>query len=138
GDRVGGVVEPVDVVEEEGDRHEGDHHQQGAVHDVYACLTMTPSSRLATSSHRSVAASRKSKISFHLMTAIGSRSWSNSSTMASWCSRSASCSSSLTLAAISRTPSRRSSAATACEMRSTDSHTMSTRRFAPFLTRVIL
>ena len=35
------------------------------------CLTTTPSSRLPTSSQRSVAASRKSKISFHLMTAIG-------------------------------------------------------------------
>ena len=37
------------------------------------CLTTTPSSRLATSSQRSVASSRKSKISFHLITAIGSR-----------------------------------------------------------------
>ena len=44
----------------------------------YPCLTMTPSSTLATSSQRSVAASRKSSVSFHLMIAIGSRSSSNS------------------------------------------------------------
>ena len=50
---------------------------------AYPFLTITPSTRLPTSSQRSVAASRKSKISFHLITAIGSRSWSNSSTMES-------------------------------------------------------
>ena len=39
---------------------------------------MTPSSTLATSSQRSVASSRKSSVSFHLITTIGSFSSSNS------------------------------------------------------------
>ena len=43
----------------------------------YPCLTTTPSSTLATSSQRSVASSRKSSTSFHLITEIGSVSSSN-------------------------------------------------------------
>ena len=49
------------------------HCQQRGDPSAQPCLTTTPSSRLPTSSQRSVAASRKSKISFHLMTVIGSR-----------------------------------------------------------------
>ena len=46
---------------------------------------MTPSSTFATSSQRSVASSRKSSVSFHFMTTIGSRSSSNSRLTACWC-----------------------------------------------------
>ena len=61
----------------------------------YPCLTMTPSRTLATSSQRSVASSRKSSVSFHFMTTIGSRSSSNSRLTACWWMRSASFSSRL-------------------------------------------
>ena len=51
---------------------------------------MTPSRTLATSSQRSVASSRKSSVSFHFITTIGSRSSSNSRLTACWWMRSAS------------------------------------------------
>ena len=68
GDRVGGVVKAVDEVENERDDDQRDDCEKVGIHPRgQACLTTTPSSTLATSSQRSVAASRKSRISFHLM-----------------------------------------------------------------------
>ncbi len=78
GNRVGGVVKAVDEIENERDEDQrGDREEVGIHPLLQACLTTTPSSTLATSSQRSVAASRKSRISFHLMIAIGFCSSSN-------------------------------------------------------------
>ena len=70
GDRIRRVVKPVDVVENERRQDDGADDVNLRHHGMvsrYAFLTTTPSRRLATSSQRSVASSRKSRISFHLM-----------------------------------------------------------------------
>ena len=104
-DRVRGVVKAVDVVEDERDDDERDDCEEVGIHPRrQACLTTTPSSTLATSSQRSVAASRKSRISFHLMIVTGFCSSSNSRRTAFWCARSASFSSRLISTAGSATP----------------------------------
>src|SRR4030095_1488778 len=66
-DRMGGCVKAVNVVENQRNRdYDGDESEFHV--SLYPCLTTTPSSTLAQSSQRSVASSRRSSISFHLMT----------------------------------------------------------------------
>src|SRR6185369_13474979 len=72
GDRVRRVVKSVDVVEGQRDHDDRDDDQHGL---IQLFSRSTPSMMLATSSHRSVADSSVSYISFHLMMAM----WSFSS-----------------------------------------------------------
>src|SRR5205814_8574540 len=104
-DGIGGVVECVDEIE-----CEGDEDQQDGDRKHYPCFTTVLSMTFATSSQRSVAWSRKSSVSFHLMTVIGLASSLKRRTSACWCIRSASFSRRLISTACAETPLACSSA----------------------------